>query len=126
MSWIFYITRGKRGGDEDDSPTYHCAHCHEPVGKATDQIQVFGRPARKTYVNPHGIDCEIVTLGACQRCGTTSHSSLENTWFEGYAWRPLTCGRCSTFLGWRFEATHDALDGPKRFYGLLVEWLVIV
>ena len=124
MSWIFYITRGK-GGDEP-STKYHCTHCKEHLANADDQLEVLGRPPRRSYLNPHGIECEIVTLSDCLSVRAAESSSTEHTWFAGYAWRPLGCGACGEFLGWRFEATADAAPGPKRFYGLLVERLIVV
>jgi hypothetical protein len=72
-------------------------------------------------------------VAACQSYRPADYSSTENTWFEGYAWRPLGCGGCGGFLGWRFEATPDAAidasgnasGSPRRFYGLLTERLLV-
>ncbi|MFH2010191.1 MAG: cereblon family protein [bacterium] len=131
MSWIFYITRGT-GGGEEPSTQYHCVHCKEHLANAADQLEVLGRPSRRSYFNPHGIECEIVTLAACLSYRAADYSSTEHTWFDGYAWRPLGCGGCGEFLGWRFEATPgaaapaSAAPGPRRFYGLLVERLIVV
>ena len=47
---------------------------------------------------------------------------LRGSWFDGYAWRPVACGGCGLFLGWRFETV--AGSRPPDFYGLLEERLV--
>jgi len=78
---------------------------------------VGGREPRGTYLNPHGLACAIVTLARAGNLSLSDHASTENTWFEGYAWRPASCARCDLFLGWRFEARQGG--EPARFYGLL-------
>ena len=125
MSWIFFIARGKDGSGPQSS-RYVCVYCRELLAEAADQISVLGREPRRSYVNPHGIACDIVTLATCQSYRPADHSSRTDTWFEGYAWRPLGCGGCGGFLGWRFEASADAPPGPRRFYGLLTERLLVV
>jgi hypothetical protein len=132
MSWVFFIARGP-GDNGSKSDQYHCVQCGAVLGSAAHRISVLGRPPRQTYTNPHGIACDIVTLSACQGYHPAAHRSTENTWFDGYAWRPLGCGGCGGFLGWRFEATSEATSaspskahgGPRRFYGLLTDRLLV-
>ena len=135
MSWIFFIAQGQ-GGKGSKSDRYLCVDCGAEIADSSDRISVMARPPRRTYVNPHGTVCEVVTLAACQHYRPGPFSSTENTWFDGYAWRPLGCAACDGFLGWRFEAVGDrstgtasggagGLAGPRRFYGLLTERLIV-
>ena len=40
--------------------------------------------------------------GAC-RARRVQEASAERTWFEGYAWTPLSCATCGSHLGWRYD-----------------------
>jgi hypothetical protein len=109
-------------GRSNKGDTLHCASCEQLLGSVDDICRVMGRPPRKTYVNPHGVVCPILTLAHAVSLAEDTYSSTEHTWFEGYAWRPVACGSCGLFLGWRFEAVSGGR--PPDFYGLLEERLV--
>ena len=62
---------------------------------------------------------KILMLSDAHGLAFVSEPTTEFTWFAGYAWTVVACGRCGAHLGWRY----DAVDGahPVRFYGLLVD-----
>lgn len=99
-----------------------CAACSSPLASVVDICRVLDRPPRTTYVNPHGLLCPILTLSEVSGLEPGEITSTENTWFEGYAWTPVSCGACDLFLGWRFEAV--AGGRPPIFFGLLEERLI--
>ena len=108
---------------QDQGDTICCAGCHNVVASVDQICRVLGRPPRKTYVNPHGLLCPVLTLTGGLGLKQAEFSSTEKTWFEGYAWRPVSCAACELFLGWRFEAVAPQAR-PRTFYGLLEERLV--
>jgi hypothetical protein len=114
---LLFIGLGKIGKGD----TLHCAGCGALISLASQICRIMGRPPRKTYENPHGLLCPTLTLASAGGLVADEFSSTENTWFEGYAWRPVACAACHLFLGWRFEAV-DGAD-PPEFYGLLEQRL---
>jgi hypothetical protein len=110
-------------GRTDRGDTLHCAGCGALIARADDICRVMDRPPRKTYENPHGLLCPILTLARAEGLELDAHTSTMNTWFEGYAWRPAACGGCGLFLGWAFEAVAGEA-GPAEFCGLLEERLI--
>ena len=110
-------------GRSDRGDTLHCAACGALIARADAICRVMGRPPRRTYENPHGLLCPIVTLAEVTSLAHQDHSSTEHTGFAGSAWQPAACAVCDRFLGWRFEATTVGA-APPEFHGLLEERLV--
>lgn len=117
---LYIASRSTRQGGPGEE--YRCRQCGELVGLSADQVAVMDRPSRRVYVNPHGVQCEIVTLSGCLSFVPSSYSTTVHTWFAGYAWRPIGCGGCACHLGWRFEAVGPTA-GPAYFFGLLTAQL---
>ena len=84
---LLFIGVGRSGKGE----TLHCAVCGALISRRDAICRVMGRPPRKTYVNPHGLLCPIVTLAETTGLDHDDYSSAEHTWFSGYAWRPAAC-----------------------------------
>ena len=114
---LYFIAPGRGGAAE----VLACAGCGAAVARAADVCRVLGRPPRREYVNPQGVRCPLLTLADAQELVGDDWSTTQDTWFDGYAWRPVHCAACSLFLGWRFEAT--GAEQPPSFYGLLEERL---
>jgi len=115
---LLFIGLGSLGKGD----TLHCAECDQLIASCDAICRIMDRPPRRTYVNPQGLICPILTLADAVGLAVDDYSSREHTWFAGYAWRPAACGGCGLFLGWRFEAF--AGTGPESFYGLFEERLV--
>lgn len=101
-----------------------CAGCGQRVALVDDLCRILDRPPRKTYTNPHGLLCSILTLARAEGLLADSVSSTEHTWFTCYAWRPVSCAGCGLFMGWAFEAEAEAGEEPDGFFGLLEQRLV--
>ena len=98
---------------------YACRGCGTRLASDADCISVGGRPIRAAFVNPAGVTCEILTMASVENLAHAVVSTEEETWFEGYAWRPVACATCEAHLGWRYEAA-DSSATPPDFYGILV------
>ena len=109
-------------GESSPAQAFFCRRCHAPVSSEAECIVVLGRPVRSAYVNPAGVRCEILTLRSARNLVEHSFATEEETWFEGYSWRPVACRRCGEHLGWSYEAVGHGLE-LRQFYGLLVDAL---
>ena len=109
-------------GPMDRGDLICCGGCGGALAAVEQICRVMGRPPRKTYENPHGLLCPVLTLTGAENLEPGDYSSTDDTWFEGYAWTPVSCAGCGLFLGWRFDAVGGA--SPPAFYGLLEELLV--
>lgn len=109
-------------GPMDRGDLICCAGCRCGLAGVEQICRIMDRPPRKSYVNPHGLLCPVLTLSGAENLEPGDDSSTEDTWFEGYAWTPVSCAGCHLFLGWRFDAV--AGGDPATFYGLLEERLV--
>ena len=86
------------------------------------------------FRNPEGKYFEVVTSSRANlKCN--SHSTLDHTFFKGYAWSPCVCPKCGIHHGWLFllstnsdfqcDASKDkSCDSPGTFYGLITDDLV--
>ena len=118
---IFFIgTNGAGKGQKDLK--YHCNICYTWLTNSSLLQGIMGRPALKTYVNPHGIQCDLLTFSDCQEFQEAPDATTEYTWFDGYQWRIIVCAGCGFHLGWKFEAVREALS-PKEFFGILEDRL---
>jgi cereblon len=116
--------RGREDAPEraDESARYVCRACRTPI---TDGSAVFGpggAPAVQVFTNPEGRVCQVLTVTQARDLLLVGPATSEYTWFPGYAWRVALCGRCTTHLGWRYEALQGA--APAIFYGLLLSELI--
>lgn len=92
-----------------------CAACRYPITHQDERIAVQGGHEH-TFTNPHGVTYHIGCFREAVGCTTIGESSLEYTWFKGYAWRIAICVHCRAHLGWLFEA-------DDFFHGLIVNRL---
>ncbi len=95
-----------------------CRQCREGVTDPGQRIAVQGGHLH-TFANPHGIIFDIGCFQSVRNCAAVGPASIEFTWFPGFRWRILICGRCLTHLGWMFTT-----DGPEKFFGLIIDRLV--
>ena len=95
-----------------------CRACEAEVADADAVCSIDGASPVQVQGNPLGAVFEVVTL--CEVRGLAFHGPATQafSWFAGYAWTVASCARCSTHLGWRFDAVADG--SPSRFWGLIV------
>jgi hypothetical protein len=94
-----------------------CARCSHAITSPEARISVNGSHIH-TRLNPHGFVHEFGCFKEAPGCALVGPSTLEHTWFAGFAWRLAHCSECGEHLGWRFEG-----EGAG-FFGLLVERVV--
>jgi hypothetical protein len=69
--------------------------------------------------NPAGFVFQIGCFRYAPGCAAEGPSSEEWSWFPGYTWQVGLCTGCGAHLGWVFVLA------PARFYGLILERLVL-
>lgn len=67
--------------------------------------------------NLEGYVHELFTVIKIENVELFGESSKKFSWFPGYAWTSIVCGRveCNVHLGWKFSASKLL---PKTFYGI--------
>lgn len=99
--------------------SFCCKHCLQVIGSREDMISMNQEGLQGTYVNPGGAVHETLTLSKVNRSAVKleGNSSIQFSWFPGYAWTIAQCARCYSHLGWKFTATHRKLS-PRKFWGI--------
>ena len=91
-----------------------CKICGQAITHERDRIEICGAHAH-TFYNPHGLKFYIGCFQDVSGCVEIGVSTLEFTWFPGYAWRIALCGSCHEHLGWEYHS-----DNGGRFHGLIL------
>ncbi len=110
------LTRENPVAEDRSSPVIVCRNCLFSVTDPEQRMTMEGAFLH-TFANPHGHVFEIGCFSRAPGCVEGSASSMEFTWFAGYAWQVGICGSCATHLGWIFTAD------TRRFYGLILDRL---
>ncbi|MFC2172615.1 cereblon family protein [Acidobacteriota bacterium] len=114
--FLFIISR-----PEDHKPftEYVCRGCGQTVAKGEDLLPKLNDSVLNTFINPAGVECQVLTFRKASRLKYFEWATEEHTWFDGYAWRVAQCDRCTIHLGWRFEASNPE-SAASGFHGLLL------
>lgn len=102
---------------EEQKKAIVCKGCQNLITYPGYKILVNEKHAH-VFFNPHGIVFEIGCFSHAWGCIPVGSSTLEYTWFEGYAWRIVICSVCWEHLGWQYSS--ESGDG---FYGLILSQL---
>ena len=105
--------------DDKKRSAYHCAVCGVFITDSDAAVNINGAN-RHSFVNPAGFRCNFMTFVACENALEHPDLYREHSWFPGYGWRFLTCGKCFQHLGWKYDAVADHVN-PRDFFGVLVE-----
>jgi hypothetical protein len=89
--------------------TVRCGACRHDITQHRLAIRVNGSHAH-TFRNPAGWSYRIGCFRDAAGAAPLGESTVEHTWFPGYAWRLAHCGGCGRHLGWWFLGT-DAFAG---------------
>jgi len=107
----------KLSDDRGKGRALGCAFCRRPITTTAAAIQVSGSH-EYTFVNP---DNDVFRIGCfADASGLKKYgpSTLEYTWFPGYAWQVELCGGCRNQLGWFYRSKDHG------FHGLILDNLV--
>jgi hypothetical protein len=96
------------GGDAD---AVRCRACTHVAAHRSDAIAVADAHER-TFRNPAGWSFRVACYRRAPGCAPSGEPTTDHTWYDGFAWQLLHCGRCGGHLGWWFTATGtDAATG---------------
>lgn len=108
----------------DDAPErrkderLRCRACGHAIASEQDRISVRG--SHEHYrVNPHDVTFVFGCFRQAPGGVEIGEATLEHTWFAGFGWRIMLCGRCGTHLGWGFHG-----EAGHGFRGLILDRLI--
>jgi hypothetical protein len=104
--------------DEQADKRLRCIACGNAITHENERISMLGAHEHDC-TNPHGIRFRIGCFGQAPGGAETGEQTDEHTWFPGYCWRILHCGKCGIHLGWGFHA-----GSGDRFCGLILDRLI--
>ncbi len=94
-----------------------CSACGNLITYPEYKIAVNGKHAH-VFFNPHGIVFELGCFSRASGCIPVGSSTLEFTWFEGYAWKIVVCSSCFEHMGWQYQG-----ESGGGFFGLILPHL---
>jgi cereblon len=84
-----------------------CSRCNQALANKQDLFNVSGSEGLSNiYVNRYGSVHQTMTLRKLLPeviLHLEGPPSTEDTWFPGYAWTIMYCGRCHQHLGWKYD-----------------------
>lgn len=103
--------------DHKDKNAYHCAWCGVFITHTGALVKINGADSH-SFVNPSGVRCNFRTFQDCENVIIHEELYMEHSWFAGYGWRFLMCGKCFHHLGWKYDAVKKRI-AVKEFFGVL-------
>ncbi len=100
-------------GTTTDDDAIVCVACEHRITSSAYRIEMAGAHEH-TFVNPggvvHHIGCYVAAPGAIQ----IGDPQTAFSWFPGWNWQIVLCGRWRAHLGWIYRCS------PDQFHGLIV------
>ena len=120
VSGEIYSTIEDELNEETVDKNWHilCAECSQAITGDSECIEVNGAHEH-TFVNPSGIIFQISCFAKVSGTNISCDATEQWSWFKGYSWRIVCCGRCGTHLGWVYMACDEII-----FYGLILSRLL--
>jgi hypothetical protein len=120
VSGEIYSTIEDEVNEETVDKNWHilCAECSQAITGDSECIEVNGAHEH-TFVNPSGIIFQISCFARVSGTNLSGEATEQWSWFKGYSWRIVCCGRCGTHLGWVYMACDEII-----FYGLILSRLL--
>jgi len=106
--------REKKAGEEE---ALFCKSCSHRITRRDHAISINGSHTH-TFFNPAGIVFELGCFSDASGSLPAGEATSEFTWFAGYQWRFVLCGRCRFHLGWHYETAESG------FFGLILACLI--
>ncbi len=103
--------------DEKSKNAYYCAWCGAFITHSEALVRINGADSH-SFVNPSGVRCNFRTFHDCENVTIHEELYVAHSWFRGYGWRFLMCGKCFHHLGWKYDAVEKSI-APKGFFGVL-------
>lgn len=102
---------------EEQKKAIVCSGCGNLITYPEYKIAVNGKH-QHVFFNPHGIVFEVGCFSHASGCVPVGSSTLEFTWFEGYAWKIVMCSSCFEHMGWQYLS-----ESGGGFFGLILPHL---
>ena len=99
---------------EEQKKAIVCKACQNVITYPGYKIAVNGKHEH-VFFNPHGIVFEVGCFSHATGCLPVGSSTLEFTWFEGYAWKIVICSSCFEHMGWQYLG-----ESGGGFFGLIL------
>ena len=99
-----------------DEDAVVCAACEHRITSRAYQIEMAGGHEH-TFVNPGGVVHHIGCYAAAPGAHQHGDPQTAFSWFPGWSWQIVSCGRCRVHLGWIYRCS------PDQFHGLIVDAL---
>jgi hypothetical protein len=106
----------------DERLRWLCARCRVQITEGSAVFGPGGASPVQVFTNPEGRVCQVLTVTHAQSLVLVGPATEEYSWFSGFAWRIALCAKCTSHLGWRYEAVAEG--APARFFGLLLSALI--
>lgn len=87
-----------------------CANCGIRITHPVSKVIMQGSHSHQ-FTNPAGLSFKVACFAVAENTTLEGESTLEHSWFIGYAWQVVCCQQCKTHLGWRFKGNRDAFFG---------------
>ncbi len=104
-------TDASTGTTDDDD--VRCVVCDHRITHRAYRIEMSGAHEH-TFVNPGGVVHHIGCYAAAPGCIQNGDPQQAFSWFPGWSWQIVSCGRCRTHLGWIYRCAGE------QFHGLIV------
>ena len=96
--------------DAEDDHVVACRACGAPLTLASAKIAVNGAHAH-SFINPAGFIFRIGCFAVAPGARGSGDESDDWTWFPGYFWQAVVCGRCGEHIGWSYRNTSASFVG---------------
>lgn len=96
--------------DQDAQRPLRCRACGSIITTANEWISVDGRRVHRR-TNPYGFEFEFGCFRTAPGARTEGKAISAYTWFPGFSWIVVLCGKCGAHLGWRFQSNDSSFFG---------------
>jgi hypothetical protein len=103
--------------ERDADRVVSCRACGAPITHARAKIAVHAAHAH-SFINPDGFIFRIGCFAVAPGARGSGVESDHWTWFPGYSWQAVVCGRCGAHIGWSYRNT------SRSFVGLILDRVV--
>lgn len=93
-----------------DDDAVVCAACEHRITSRDYRIEMLGAHEH-TFVNPGGIVHHLGCYALAPGVVESGAPEQAFSWFPGWSWQIVSCGRCRSHLGWIYRCAADAFHG---------------
>jgi len=96
--------------EREDDRVVSCRACGAIITRSHAKIAVDGAHAH-SFINPTGFIFRIGCFAMAPGARAAGEESDHWTWFPGYSWQAVVCGRCDQHIGWSYRNTSASFVG---------------